>query len=286
MKLCWDNINKLTYNKKTGKWYKGKIPYIYKEECKVCKEPYFAKYYSDSKFCSLNCASKFNNSGKRNSNYGKKGEKNPFYGKHHTEETIQKLRESKTGTKNHNWKGGVTKKNLPLYNTYAPQLEWCEEIRRNKNDPNILEVKCAHCRKWFIPTRYNVRNRIYKLNKVIRGENRFYCSNICKSVCSLYGKQSKTLMKEDAVRAGRLGWLDLNREVQIELKQIVLARDDYKCTKCGSTEHLHCHHILPVAIEPLLSADIDNCITLCYNCHKEVHSIDGCKYGQIRMEIC
>jgi hypothetical protein len=32
--------------------------------------------------------------------------------------------------------------------------------------------------------------------------------------------------------------------------------------------------------------DIDNCIILCYNCHKEVHSKDGCRYNQLRTEEC
>lgn len=73
-------------------------------------------------------------------------------------------------------------------------------------------------------------------------------------------------MKEDAVRAGRIGrigWLELNREVQPELRKMVLKRDDYKCVKCDSKGPLHCHHILPVTTDSLVSADIDNCLTLC-----------------------
>jgi len=93
-------------------------------------------------------------------------------------------------------------------------------------------------------------------------------------------------MKEDAIRAGRLSWLELNREVQPELRQLVLKRDGYQCVKCGSDGPLHCHHIFPELIEPLLSADIDNCMTLCIDCHKEVHKQDGCKYHQLRMEEC
>ena len=56
--------------------------------------------------------------------------------------------------------------------------------------------------------------------------------------------------------------------------------------KCNSTEDLQCHHILPVNIEPLLSADVDNCMTLCYNCHKEAHKKDGCKLNQLYVEEC
>ena len=93
-------------------------------------------------------------------------------------------------------------------------------------------------------------------------------------------------MKEDAIRAGRLPWLELGREVQPELRQMVLERDGHKCVNCNKTNNLHCHHIMPVAIEPLLSADIDNCITLCIECHKEAHTKDGCRYGQLHMKEC
>ena len=92
-----------------------------------------------------------------------------------------------------------------------------------------------------------------------------------------------SFMKEDAVRAGRLPWLELRREVQPELRSMVLERDNYECQKCGNTEGLQCHHIYPVNIEPLLSADIDNCMTLCTICHKEVHKKDGCRYPQLHI---
>jgi len=45
---------------------------------------------------------------------------------------------------------------------------------------------------------------------------------------------------------------------------------------------LHCHHIDPVSQNPIESADIDNCITLCKECHKEVHKKDDCKYHELR----
>jgi hypothetical protein len=46
---------------------------------------------------------------------------------------------------------------------------------------------------------------------------------------------------------------------------------------------LHCHHILPLNESPITSADINECITLCKECHEEIHiSIDGCGYGQMR----
>ena len=177
---------------------------------------------------------------------------------------------------------GLRKGNIPFYNTYAPQLDWCEEVRRNPDDPNVLEVKCTYCGRWHIPDLRHVHNRVKSING-IRGGDRFYCSDGCKKACPLYRKRPETLMKEDALRAGRLDWLEMNREVQPELRQLVLARDNYTCHNCGSTDKpLHCHHILPVAVEPLLSADINNCMTLCEDCHKQAHQKDGCRYGQLK----
>jgi len=37
-----------------------------------------------------------------------------------------------------------------------------------------------------------------------------------------------------------------------------------------------------VVNNPLESADLDNCVTLCKNCHKEVHGKEGCKYNELR----
>jgi 5-methylcytosine-specific restriction endonuclease McrA len=206
-------------------------------------------------------------------------------GRRHTEEAKRKISESHKGKNSYNW-NGYTYKNIPTYDIYAPQLEWCEEVRRSPKDGNILEVKCTNCGKWYVPKRYSVNCRIQSLKGNYKGENRLYCSKACKKACPIYHKTPETLMKEDAVRAGKLKWLELGREVQAELRQMVLERDNHTCRKCGTTESLHCHHIKPVAIEPIESADIDNCITLCEVCHKEAHKNDGCRYGQLRMETC
>jgi len=178
--------------------------------------------------------------------------------------------------------------NIPKYDTYAPQISWCEEVRRDPSDPNILNVRCTYCGKWFTPKLKLIYNRIQHLkgNNNYKTERRLYCSEGCKKACPIYHKSPDILMKEDAIRAGKLQWLELNREVRPEFRRLVMERDGYKCIKCGSTEELHCHHIIPTMVEPLLSTDIDNCIILCKNCHIEVHKKDGCRYGQIKMEVC
>ena len=79
--------------------------------------------------------------------------------------------------------------------------------------------------------------------------------------------------------------LATSREVQPELRKLVLKRDDYKCQKClkGLDEvQLHCHHIDPIINNPVESADIDNCVTLCKACHKEVHKLPNCSYIELK----
>lgn len=307
MKLCWDNIENIRLSKNGRFYIPSKRKYYDLMICKNCGDEYLGSGLSE--FCCIGCVHsgrkrseetvekirkskmgvKLSEEHKKKIGAAHKGKKLP-------KNLIEKLKTSrrgrgnpmygKTGDKCYNWKGGVTEKGLPLYNTYAHQLNWCEEVR--KSPEGMLEVKCTYCGRWFIPYINNVYSRVQYLkgNENCSSESRFYCSDGCKNACPLYYKSAQTLMKEDAIRAGKLGWTEMNREVQPELRQMVLARDEYKCVKCGNNGSLHCHHILPVATEPLLSADVDNCITLCEKCHKAVHSQPGCRYGEIRTDIC
>jgi len=200
-------------------------------------------------------------------------ENHPMYGKKHSEETKKRMGESRKGSIR-NWKGGVTKSNIPLYDTYAPQISYAEQVRRNQDDPNILEVKCTYCGKWFVPQLKNVNSRKNALNGNTSGENRLYCSDQCKRECPIYKKQKFSSEENNQKQ--------YSREVQPELRQIVFERDNWTCQKCRSTESLHCHHIEGIRWEPLESADIDKCITYCKSCHGDVHKIDGCGYQDMR----
>jgi len=167
------------------------------------------------------------------------------------------------------------KNNIPLYDTYVHRLEtYGTQCRRNIKDDNILEVKCYYngCRKWFIPKRYSVLNRIRAINGSEKGEQNLYCSEGCKYSCPTYYQK---LYPKDHKPA-------TSREVQPQLRKLVLERDNWTCQKCGNKDYLHCHHIDPVANNPIESADVDNCITYCVECHKESHQQDGCGHGELR----
>lgn len=59
------------------------------------------------------------------------------------------------------------------------------------------------------------------------------------------------------------------RSTPEDIRQAVLKRDNYTCQKCGSTNDLHVHHIKYRSEGG--SNDISNLITLCEECHYEIH---------------
>jgi len=63
--------------------------------------------------------------------------------------------------------------------------------------------------------------------------------------------------------------LRLDRQAYDELRKQVLERDGWRCQNCGSSENLHVHH---VQSRGRLRADtLENLMTLCACCHRDVH---------------
>ena len=188
-------------------------------------------------------------------------------------ENIDKI---KIKQKNYAYKykeSGARKQHNPAsFDIHAHQISFAEKTRNNEGS---LEVCCTYCGRWMQPTRCQVKNRIKSLDGRGTGENRFYCSNGCKKSCPIF--KQKVHYKGRKVNGS-------TREVQPELRQMAMLRDDHTCQKCGKGGDcvpLHCHHIKAVADDPIESADLDNVITLCKHCHKDVHKIDGCGMGEV-----
>ena len=162
------------------------------------------------------------------------------------------------------------------YDQYFEKLKKYDECQRDPKNPELLQVKCKNskCQKWFNPTNREVRNRIRSLNQSIErthGECNFYCSQECKDTCPLYN------LKSDPNKTSNKNTRD---NLQDQLREIVLELDNYECQMCGATEEdgviLECHHIIAHRLDKMISADVDNCITLCNKCHDEIHRMDGC----------
>lgn len=151
------------------------------------------------------------------------------------------------------------------------------EIQLNK-DGIHADLPCKYCGKMYTPKNSEVIRKIKAMNGTGRGESNIYCSDSCKHNCPTYGQ----------VLYPRGFKPTTSREVQPELRKMVLERDNWTCQKCEKGKdtypelELHCHHINPVVNNPVESADVDNCITLCVECHKWCHqNIPSCKLGDL-----
>jgi 5-methylcytosine-specific restriction endonuclease McrA len=166
----------------------------------------------------------------------------------------------------------IYRTSLASYETYAHQLT-VEEDPILSDDGVSLEVRCKYCGKYFKPTNKEVSCRVSVIKGLSIGELSLYCSDNCKKSCGTYRQ-----------RKNPKGFkICTSREVQPELRKLVLERDNYQCQSCDNIDikPLHCHHYEGIEINPIESADIDNCITLCKKCHNAVH-----KHCDMRRKKC
>jgi len=148
-----------------------------------------------------------------------------------------------------------------------------------KSNNGYLEIKCKYCKKWFTPTNLQVKLRIEAIEgtRTIGTENHLYCSVECKKKCPVFNKKRSKIERIT----------QKNKNNNIEWIKYILKNSNYKCEICGSEEDLQAHHIIPVAVNPLLSEDIDNGICLCKNCHyKIVHKLPGCDFSSLKKIKC
>ena len=180
---------------------------------------------------------------------------------------------------NKNWERQREKvyQQFPLkYNSVCKlrkEIELYEEIRQSVNDN--VEIKCVNCENWFEPTKGQIKRRLNAIDGKLKGEHKLYCSDECKESCPVYNQKKYPKHNKPY----------LDREAQPELSKMVLERDEYTCIKCQrhqSKAELHCHHIDGIQWNPIESADMDTCTTLCKDCHKEVHQEKECTYSDMR----
>ena len=122
---------------------------------------------------------------------------------------------------------------------------------------------------------------------------RKYCSRYCKDK-SIIGKKSNSKTKFfkgqipwnkglKGYRAGELnnkwkgGITSENDKIRKSdeyknWRKSVYLRDNFICQGCKKVGgRIHAHHINPFSKFPKLRFDINNGITLCFNCHKAIH---------------
>lgn len=152
-------------------------------------------------------------------------------------------------------------------------------------------IECKQCGKIFYPKdneqKFCSRDCYLKEHEITNKvkqcaycENKFvaYRSNLtyCSHECSIKDKHYPSGENHPMWKGG----FKQNRGYDYcKWRKEVLERDKNKCRCCGATEDLHAHHIWAWALHPDMRYEINNGLTLCANCHKEVHKLYGYEYN-------
>lgn len=117
--------------------------------------------------------------------------------------------------------------------------------------------KCALNKALNLLNRVKLQYRTTQLNRWIKKANRI--------VEWLFSPENKYLWAREWISNRRCtkGYKTWRRQV--------LSRDNWMCQKCGEEKKLIAHHIKAYQSYKELRMDVNNGITLCHNCHIDVH---------------
>jgi len=134
------------------------------------------------------------------------------------------------------------------------------------------DIKAKTCYKCF-------HESIKRIKKCVICDMSFSPANIVVKTCSK--RCLELLNKKNSFGENNPNWkgglMTENKKQRqshqyISWRKNVFERDKYKCQKCGCIGgNLHAHHIKPFAKYIELRFDLDNGLTLCFDCHKKVH---------------
>ena len=106
----------------------------------------------------------------------------------------------------------------------------------------------------------------------IRYQSQKFCSKICftKNAEKNYLSSNNPNWKGGLKFTNQIG---RNSKKHNDWIKLVFERDNYECQKCGQIGHkLNAHHIYPWAKFKDKRFELENGITLCVKCHRQVHS--------------
>lgn len=148
-------------------------------------------------------------------------------------------------------------------------MNYCKHLKKRKNKPYCKlinkEITFSLCRECV--------NKEYKMIKS--------ANSLQNSATSLHNLQNSkngkisenvVLQERRSPKKSKIHRKSRKMIVTKDTYNYVIERDNYSCRLCGSTSFIQLHHILYRSQRKDLINDVDNCIMLCSDCHRLVHS--------------
>jgi hypothetical protein len=192
-------------------------------------------------------------------------------------------------------KPGVIKKGHGKYCSYR-----CAALSRNINGIHnirytggLVEVPCMVCGEITYNSRYDVTHKkticcSHKCKGIIHNQrmkgdkNPAWSGGKVSKICLLCGKQFYVTKYSDKQGEQSANWKGGISPEHTKIRNTaeynswrlkVFGRDYYTCKLCGQYGgKLNAHHISSFTKDKEKRHDIDNGITLCFACHKRIHS--------------
>lgn len=217
-----------------------------------------------------------------------KGEKNPMFGRKHTEEFKEKVRAYKHTPE------AIEK--IRLAGKRKMSIKVAEALKKantgaKRSDEAKLKMSLSH-KGIKLSKEHTEKIRQFKIGKPLKEETKKKIS-----IANMGKKQSEEAIKKIKIARAKQVFTAETRKKLSELRKgekhhnwkggvtpinetirksfeyklwrkAVFERDNYQCIWCGKGGDIHADHIKPFAYYPELRFAIDNGRTLCVECHK------------------
>lgn len=163
---------------------------------------------------------------------------------------------------------------LNMGNKYRLGHKHTDEAKRKISQGNKGKIRSEKIKKKI--SLRNKGNEYYKLRKSNgnKGHNKGYRHleetkrKISEKVKGRFGENAANWQGGKVKPTLLERWSEKNKQ----FRQFIFERDDFTCQRCGKRGgYLHCHHLKEWAKYPELRYKSDNCITLCKECHYNLH---------------
>ena len=212
------------------------------------------------------------------------GKDNPFYGKHHTEETLEKLKARVVSVETRRKISKANKGKPSAFKGRHHSEDAKQKLREKQKawqsthifrhtDETKKRISEAHKGKVFsVEHKRNIGKSKQGKPSWSKGKKLGQLPLVVRQKMSEVRKGEKN----PAWRGGISSKHTLLREsIEGRLwKEAVFKRDAWTCQKCKDKKggNLNAHHIRPFSKFPELRFVVDNGITLCKKCHKKEHN--------------